>query len=65
MFCIIVGENKKRAKLQITTSKFGCVWILHLEFLEFGFYPLKFGTVWILHPNISKFGFYGLKFGGV
>ena len=34
--------------------KFGGVWILHLDVLEFRFYPLKFRVGWILHPQILK-----------
>ena len=46
-------------KLQITTLKFGDVWILHFEVSEFEFYLLKkFGRVWILYPNVSEFGFF-------
>ena len=64
--------NWTLGKLQIAPLKFRCIWILHLEVLEFGFYLLKFGGVWILPPNISEFGpskilgvfgFYLLKFG--
>ena len=33
------------AKLQITPLKFGDVWILHFEVLEYGFYHLKFGDI--------------------
>ena len=52
-------------KLQITLLKFGDVWILQFEVLEFEFYPLKFGSVWILHHNVLEFGFYALNFKGV
>ena len=31
---------------------FGSVWILHLNVLEFEFYPLYFRGVWILLPKV-------------
>ena len=33
-------DDYKKAKLQTTLLKFGGVWILHLEILEFEFYLL-------------------------
>ena len=57
--------NLQGKKLQITPLKFGGVWILYPEVLEFRFYYLKFGSVWILHPNVLEIGFYPLKFRGV
>ena len=47
---------KLKGKLQITPLKFECVWILHPEVSEFGFYTLKFESVWIVHLDVSKFG---------
>ena len=46
-------------KLHITFLKFGSDWILHIQVLEFGFYPHE---VWILHLDVSEFRFYTLKF---
>ena len=57
--------NWTLGKLQIAPLKFRCIWILHLEVLEFGFYPIKFEDICILHSDVSKFGSCPLKFGGV
>ena len=59
----LIYEKKKIGKLQIKPLKFGCVWILHPEVLEFRFYSLKFGNIWILNPNVLEFEFYSIIFG--
>ena len=52
-------------ELKTTFLKFGSVWILHLEILEFRFYPLNFESICILHLNVSEFRFYSFRFRSV
>ena len=52
-------------ELQTISLKFGNIWILHTEILEFGFYPINFESICILYLNVSEFIFYSLRFRGV
>ena len=38
-------KNRTNGKLQITSLKFGDVWILYFEISEVRFYSLKSGTI--------------------
>ena len=54
--------RKKEDKLHLTPLKFRGNWILHLEILEFGFYPIKFEVFGFYILTFQNLGFTPLKF---